>query len=607
MLRWRPWAVDIVVYDEDLDREKRLSYDHIDERHFGWLTVFVAGAGFLTDIYDIVAGNVALPMLAIVYWGGEIPPHEKRGINLAPLIGALVGPITFGVLADRYGRKGVYGIVLIVMMAATLGLALSSRGVGGSVNILPWLVVWRLILGFGIGGDFPLSAAITAEFAPRKHRARMLAAVFLMKPVGEILAHVVAIIAISKSRRHISPGPEDCTGECLRATDSIWRWVVGIGAILPVGALILRLQIPESVRYALEVEKDIPTATGYRAATQPMEQDTGQSTSGGQPPSFLWENGSYSYRPQGSRTSDPPELHQHDGQSENRSISSNRDSVEQAGQNERRRVRKETWGEFWTGFRIFLFTDRWRDSHWEGSWTDLAGTSLTWMLLDFSFYFVGVYNPEFLSILWRSPKQHTPVYSMLMQYGWQALISNSIGALVGGAIFVAMARYRYNIQLYGFLILAVFFVVVGVSLLTLSSGPYFSAIIVFHGFCRLFFNLGPNPTVFIIPAEVFPTKYRCTCHGISAAAGKLGSILAQLVATSSRANPAWLGKIIVILTICNISGAVLTKLWVPNPCDINGKSRNLEDLSKGKSGRKALEVRELEERQPPAREGGAID
>jgi hypothetical protein len=36
--------------------------------------------------------------------------------------------------------------------------------------------------------------------------------------------------------------------------------------------------------------------------------------------------------------------------------------------------------------------------------------------------------------------------------------------------------------------------------------------------------------IFQIPAEVFPTQYRATCHGISAASGKLGSIIAQVIA-----------------------------------------------------------------------------
>lgn len=43
-----------------------------------------------------------------------------------------------------------------------------------------------------------------------------------------------------------------------------------------------------------------------------------------------------------------------------------------------------------------------------------------------------------------------------------------------------------------------------------------------------FQNFGPNVTTFVIPGEVFPTRYRSTAHGISAASGKLGAVIAQV-------------------------------------------------------------------------------
>jgi len=55
-----------------------------------------------------------------------------------------------------------------------------------------------------------------------------------------------------------------------------------------------------------------------------------------------------------------------------------------------------------------------------------------------------------------------------------------------------------------------------------------------------------------------------------------------------------------ILTVGNILGAVVTKYWVPNPCDINGDSRKLEELSDGKAARKILEAGELATRTSPA-------
>ena len=59
------------------------------------------------------------------------------------------------------------------------------------------------------------------------------------------------------------------------------------------------------------------------------------------------------------------------------------------------------------------------------------------------------------------------------------------------------------------------------------SGQY--AFIVLFCLANFFQNFGPNTTTFIIPGEVFPTRYRATVHGISAACGKIGAIAAQLV------------------------------------------------------------------------------
>ncbi len=100
------------------------------------------------------------------------------------------------------------------------------------------------------------------RFAPRKHRARMLAFVFYMQPVGQLCANVVAISATAIFRKSIilNADPSNCVGECMQTTDKIWRWIVGLGAVVPTLALLARLLIPESPRYLLEVEKDSHTA-----------------------------------------------------------------------------------------------------------------------------------------------------------------------------------------------------------------------------------------------------------------------------------------------------------------------------------------------------------
>jgi PHS family inorganic phosphate transporter-like MFS transporter len=93
---------------------------------------------------------------------------------------------------------------------------------------------------------------------------------------------------------------------------------------------------------------------------------------------------------------------------------------------------------------------------------------------------------------------------------------------------------------------------------------------------NFFQNFGPNTTTFIIPGEVFPTRYRSTAHGICAASGKLGAIIAQ-VGFSRLINIGGKGKflphILEIFALFMLTG-VFSTLLLPET-----KNRSLEDLA----------------------------
>lgn len=93
------------------------------------------------------------------------------------LVGTLCGQITFGVLGDRLGRKGAYGVTLGLMIVMTI---LQVVGAWGSQDLFTALfLLWRFWLGVGIGGDYPLSAVISSEYASTRLRGPMIAAVIL--------------------------------------------------------------------------------------------------------------------------------------------------------------------------------------------------------------------------------------------------------------------------------------------------------------------------------------------------------------------------------------------------------------------------------------------
>lgn len=84
---------------------------------------------------------------------------------------------------------------------------------------------------------------------------------------------------------------------------------------------------------------------------------------------------------------------------------------------------------------------------------------------------------------------------------------------------------RKPIQLFGFFALTLIFFVIGFKFWDLTGNE----LLALYTIAQFFFNCGPNSTTFIIPGEVFPTRYRSTSHGISAASGKMGAIIAQVV------------------------------------------------------------------------------
>ena len=132
----------------------------------------MAASGFLTDSYSLFATNVILTSLAYVYW----PDHATRGwfemaINISTLSGSILGQIGCGILADKYGRISVYGWELVIVLTATIGVALSAYGISSnpdklsdsSMSITASLLVFRFFMGVGIGAEYPISAVLTSE------------------------------------------------------------------------------------------------------------------------------------------------------------------------------------------------------------------------------------------------------------------------------------------------------------------------------------------------------------------------------------------------------------------------------------------------------------
>ncbi|GER88701.1 MFS transporter [Dictyobacter vulcani] len=201
---------------------------------FHWKAMITSGMGFFTDAYDLFIIGVALAILTPLW---HLNTFEISLVGSTSLIAAALGSIIFGRIADFVGRKAIYGFTLVVLAIGAIASALAPN--------LIFLLIFRFILGLGIGGDYPLSATLMSEYANRKDRGKLITMVFSMQGVGLVLAPLIAIILLSM---HLN-------------NDLVWRLMLGIGAIPALATFYLRRQIAETPRFSLAMNGDVAAAS----------------------------------------------------------------------------------------------------------------------------------------------------------------------------------------------------------------------------------------------------------------------------------------------------------------------------------------------------------
>ncbi len=200
---------------------------------FHFKTMLTSGMGFFTDAYDLFIIGVALAILTPLW---HLNALEISLLGSTSLIAAAFGSIIFGRLADRLGRKFIYGYELLVLAIGAIASALSP-------NIV-CLLIFRFILGLGIGGDYPVSATLMSEYSNRRDRGKLITMVFSMQGLGLILGPLVAIVLLMAGINH----------------DLTWRIMLAVGAIPALGTFYLRRHIAETPRFTLAMQGNLEDA-----------------------------------------------------------------------------------------------------------------------------------------------------------------------------------------------------------------------------------------------------------------------------------------------------------------------------------------------------------
>ncbi len=155
----------------------------------------------------------------------------------------------------------------------------------------------------------------------------------------------------------------------------------------------------------------------------------------------------------------------------------------------------------------------------------LLGTAAAWFLLDMAFYSTNIFNPTVLSYIGFS-SSGLPALEKVRTLALGNVLVSLVGAVPGYWAAVALIDRvgRRPLQYIGFAVMAGAFFALAEAYSPLVS--VLPAFLVIYAATFFFANFGPNTTTFVYPSEVFPTAFRTTGHGIAAAAGKLGAVIA---------------------------------------------------------------------------------
>ena len=144
---------------------------------FHWQVLFLCALIIIFDGYDLVIYGVVLPVL-MKEWG--LTPIQAGTLGSYALFGMMFGALVFGPMSDRFGRKKVIAVCVILFSLFTF--------LNGFARDVTEFAVCRFLAGLGIGGVMPNVVALMTEYSPKKLRTTLVAIMFSGYSVGGMLS-----------------------------------------------------------------------------------------------------------------------------------------------------------------------------------------------------------------------------------------------------------------------------------------------------------------------------------------------------------------------------------------------------------------------------------
>jgi MFS family permease len=207
-----------------------------------WRALAAAKLGWMLDAMDFLLYVMAIGQLK-TYFGFDDSTAGLLGT--VTLITSAVGGIAFGLIADRVGRTKA-------LIATILIFSFSSLGAATSQSVLQ-LMFWRILLGFGMGGEWASGAVLVSETWPAEHRTKAVSIMQSGWALGYILAALFAALILEK----------------LALGADAWRWLFVVGVLPAVFTLWIRRKVKEPASWLRQRADPKPRANPFRTLFAP--------------------------------------------------------------------------------------------------------------------------------------------------------------------------------------------------------------------------------------------------------------------------------------------------------------------------------------------------
>eukprot|EP00977_Amphora_coffeiformis_P007743 scaffold1695_cov167-Amphora_coffeaeformis.AAC.13 len=476
--------------------------------------------------YNVVNISLVLPIME------QLEPatdEDKAFVASSLLLGMIVGQVLGGLLGDScLGRLQALRFVMLLQIVASLGSAAATDYFR--------LATWRLILGIGAGGVYPLAAVLSAEQGggdDTHHQPRTTAATTSngsidrsrAMPNDESLHRVVLTFSMQGAGFAAVPLAAVLLLYTISNLEVVWRIIVGLGS-LPGLALML-------LQYRVHTHR---TRGGQRHVLPTHAEEEHEKRTA--------NPGSDSPRVDGQ----PHEAHDFPINTEEA------DGV----------FRDQAHKGWWDAVR-----------HEEALVQKLLGTAVTWFLFDVCFYGNELFQPIVIEAAFGARSASNPLH-LLQRTSMDSLLLTLIalpGYAVAGLTLGVWQTPRF-VMMQGFAVMSILYLAIGVTWSELRHVPI--VLVLLYGLTFFFANYGPNTTTFVLPSLVYSPECRTTFNGISAACGKLGALCgATLFAIAA---DAWGDRVVMLICSCiALVAFVMTKRFVRIQTDmVLTDSRHIE-------------------------------